>query len=265
VAEKVVAAHSSCWAAAAPKRQSLTREQTTLERWHAIHDLLDQGIGLLDCSRRLGISLDTVKRYARVPEPQRLRRPPQYRACLVDAYRDHLRARRAAEPGVPVLRLFAEIKELGYTGGLNLLYKYVNQGRLDGDRITPSPRRVTRWILTRPANLPEARRAHLDELLAACPEMTALAQAVRDYAQLMTKRRGAEIDGWMKQVREAGLVELEPFLAGLDQDHDAVVAGLTLPYSSGPTEGVNTKTKLIKRQMYGRAGFPLLRHRILLG
>ncbi|MEU2258478.1 transposase [Nocardia xishanensis] len=53
-------------------------------------------------------------------------------------------------------------------------------------------------------------------------------------------------------------------LRGLDQDHDAAIAGLTLPYSNGPIEGVNTKTKLIKRQMYGRAGFPLLRHRILL-
>ncbi len=163
-----------------------------------------------------------------------------------------------------MLRLVAEINELGYTGGLNLLYKYVNQGRLDGDRITPSPRRVTCWILIRAANPTEAR-AHLDELLAACPEMTALAGAVGDFAQVMTTLRGAEIQGWMKQVREDGLVELEPFLAGLDQDHDAVVAGLTLPYSSGPTEGVNTKTKLIKRQMYGRAGFLLLRHRILLG
>ncbi len=91
-----------------------------------------------------------MKRYSRVPEPQRLRRPPQYRACLVDPYRDHLRARRAAEPGVPVLRLLAEITALGYTGGQNLLYRYINQARLDGDRITPSPRRVTRWILTRP-------------------------------------------------------------------------------------------------------------------
>ncbi|MGY4103955.1 ISL3 family transposase [Nocardia sp. R16R-3T] len=264
-AEKVVAAHSSCWAAAGPKRQSLVREQSTIERWHAIHDLLDQGVGLLDCSRRLGLSLNTVKRYARVPEPDRLRRPPQYRACLVDPYREHLRARRAAEPGVPVLRLLAEITELGYTGGQNLLYRYINQGRLDGDRITPSPRRVTRSILTRPENLPDGRRAHLDELLAACPEMTALADVVREFAQLMTERRGTDIDAWIKQVREAGLVELEPFLTGLDQDHDAVVAGLTLPFSSGPTEGVNTKTKLIKRQMYGRAGFSLLRHRILLG
>jgi transposase len=44
-----------------------------------------------------------------------------------------------------------------------------------------------------------------------------------------------------------------------------VIAGLTLPYSNGPTEGVNTKTKRITRQMHGRAGFTLLRHRILLG
>jgi transposase len=264
VVEKAVVAHSACWAKHGPKRQQLTREQSTMERWHAIHNLLDQGVGLLDCARRLGLALNTVKRYARVPEPDRMRRPPQYRACLVDPYRDHLRARRAADPGAPVLHLFEELKALGYTGSLNLLYKYINQGRHISDRIGPSPKRLTSWIMTRPAELPAERRAHLDELLAACPEMTALARLVHEFAQIMTNRRGSELDCWMKQVREAGLPELEPFLTGLDQDHDAAVAGLTLPYSSGPIEGVNTKTKLIKRQMYGRASFQLLRHRILL-
>ncbi len=265
VAEKLVAAHSGCWAKAGPKRQALTREQTTLERWHSVHNLLNHGVGSLDCSRQLGLSLNTITRYARVPEPQRLRRPPQYRACLVDDYREHLRARRAADPGVPVLRLFEEITKLGYTGGLNLLYRYINQGRLDGDRIMPSPRRLTRWLLTRPTNLTTGRRAHLDELVAACPEMTALAEAVRVFATLMSERRGEQLDQWIINVRGVGLVELEPFLTGLDQDHDAAVAGLTLLYSAGPIEGINTKSKLIKRQMYGRAGFPLLRHRILLG
>jgi transposase len=262
--EAAVAAHSRCWANAGPKRQELTREKTTLQRWHAVHELLDQGVGLLDCSRRLGLSLNTVKRYARAAEPDRMRRPPQYRACLVDPYRNHLRARRAAEPGVPVLQLFGEIKALGYTGSLNLLYKYLNQGRLAGDRIAPSPRRLTSWIMTRPTNLSDTRRAQLGELVAACPEMTALAGLVYEFAQLMADRRGTDLDCWIKQVREAGLPELEPFLRGLDQDHAAAVAGLTLPYSNGPIEGVNTKTKLLKRQMYGRADFRLLRHRILL-
>ncbi len=94
--------------------------------------------------------------------------------------------------------------------------------------------------------------------------MADLARLVAEFAQLMTERRGSDLDSWMKQVREARLPELGPFLRGLDQDHDAAIAGLTLPYSSGPVEGVNTKTKLIKRRMYGRAGLPLLRHRILL-
>ncbi len=95
--------------------------------------------------------------------------------------------------------------------------------------------------------------------------MTRLTELVRDFAEIMAERRGSDLDCWIKQARTAGLPELEPFLRGLEQDHDAAVAGLTMPYSNGPCEGVNTKTKLLKRQMYGRAGFRLLRHRILLG
>ncbi|MER5386654.1 transposase [Streptomyces sp. NPDC002688] len=65
---------------------------------------------------------------------------------------------------------------------------------------------------------------------------------------------------------EAGVLpHLHAFTRGPDRDRDAVIAALTLPYSNGPTEGVNTKTKRIARQMHGRAGFTLLRHRILLG
>ena len=73
------------------------------------------------------------------------------------------------------------------------------------------------------------------------------------------------LEDWITQVRTVDLPHLHAFARGLERDHDAIIAALTLPYSNGPTEGVNTKTKLIARQMYGRAGFTLLRHRILLG
>jgi transposase len=55
------------------------------------------------------------------------------------------------------------------------------------------------------------------------------------------------------------------FVRGIDQDRNAVVAAFTTPHHNGRTEGVNTRTKMLKRQMYGRASFRLLRHRILLG
>ena len=150
-----------------------------------MHELLDQGVGLLDCCRRLNLGLNTVKRYARASEPERLRRVPQYRPTLVDPYRDHLRHRRAEEPGVPVTQLLDEIRELGYPGSANLLHRYLNQGRADEDRAHLSPRRATRLLLTRPENLTDRQSERLDQLAASCPEMTALRGLIRDFAGLL--------------------------------------------------------------------------------
>jgi len=85
-ATKEVAAHSACWAKATPPQDG-PRAETTAQRWRQVHDLLDQGVGLLECARRLKLALNTVKRYARVTEPERLKRAPQYRPTLVDPYR----------------------------------------------------------------------------------------------------------------------------------------------------------------------------------
>jgi transposase len=69
----------------------------------------------------------------------------------------------------------------------------------------------------------------------------------------------------MTAAREADLPHVHSFARGIHQDIDAVTAAITLTHHNGRTEGVNTKTKLLKRQMYGRASLALLRHRILLG
>ena len=90
---------------------------------------------------------------------------------------------------------------------------------------------------------------------------------VRAFAELLTPCAGNadRLSRWIVQTRAADLPHLHSFTRGLERDSNAVIAALTLPYSNGPTEGVNTKTKRIARQMHARAGFTLLRHRILLG
>jgi transposase len=263
---KEVAAHSSCWAAAGPPLNEGRQAQTTAERWRQVHDLTGRGTGLLECSRRLGLSLNTVKRYARAAEPGRMIRAPRYRATLVDPYRDHLRARRAEDPAVPVHQLLAEIREQGYTGSMNLLYRYITQGRVEADRPHLSPRRVARMLLTRPGALTGSQQALLAKLTGACPEMTSLASLVRDFAALLRPDPGnqARLSEWACTARAADLPNVHSFARGLDLDAQAVIAAVTLPFHNGRTEGVNTRTKMIKRQMYGRAGFTLLRHRILL-
>ena len=263
---KEVAAHSSCWAAAGPPRRDGKQAQTTAERWRQVHDLLGKGTGLLECSRRLSLSLNTVKRYARATEPERMIRAPRYRATLVNPYRDHLRARRQQDPAVPVTVLLTEIRALGYTGSMNLLYRYITQGRVEADRPHLSRKRVTRLLLTRPGALSGAQRSLLGELTASCPEMTSLAGLVRSFAALLRPdpTNEARLRTWAATARRCDLPNIHTFVRGLELDEQAVTAAVTLPFHNGRTEGVNTKTKMIKRQMYGRAGFDLLRHRILL-
>jgi transposase len=265
-ARKEVLAHSCCWAKGTPLQEG-KRADTTRERWQQVRDLREKGAGLLDCSRRLGLSLNTVKRYDRASEPERLQRVPKYKPTLVDPHRDYLRKRRAEEPGIAVQQLLREIRERGYQGSSNLLVRYINQGRLDGGRPHLSPRRATRLLLTRPDRLTGSQQETLARIETACPEISALASHIRDFAALLVPDPGnaGRLQEWITAARAADLPHVHAFTRGLDLDIQAAAAALTMPFHNGRTEGVNTKTKMIKRQMYGRAGFALLRHRILLG
>ncbi|WP_280316855.1 hypothetical protein [Nocardia wallacei] len=104
---------------------------------------------------------------------------------------------RRAELTVSIPAVVRRDHSLGYAGGLNLHYKYVNQDRLHGDPDHVLTAAGDRWLLTRPAALSDDRRAHLDKQVAACPEMTALAQAVREFTQpheRTTRRRAGLLD-----------------------------------------------------------------------
>ncbi|MGA5499316.1 ISL3 family transposase [Streptomyces cinereoruber] len=264
---KEVAAHSTCWAKAGPPPAEGRQAITTRERWQQIHALRESGVGLLECARRLNLALNTVKRYDRVTEPERLIRAPKYRPTLVDPYRDHLRQRRLENPSVPVTHLLQEIRQLGYTGNSNLLVRYINQGRVEADRPALSPRHLARYLLPRPDRLKDHQRERIEAARTVCHAMTALADLIHHFAVLLDPADGnaALLSTWITAAQGEDPPHLHAFTRGLEKDRAAVNAALTLQHHNGGTEGVNKKTKLIKRQMYGRASFPLLRHRILLG
>jgi transposase len=259
--ERTVLAHASCWNSMAPKTESVRAAQTR-ERFEAVHALRNQGLGLLECTRRLGMTINCVKKYAHAERVEDLLRPPQYRATLVDPYRALVAAR--LNENTPIAGILAEIRTLGYQGAPSLLDRFIAQGRATGAPQPPSARRLTSWIMTRPGDLKDQVAAQLEELVGACPEMTALACCVRQFARILTERRGNELTDWINRTRALKLPGFDQYLNGLEKDREASIAGLTQPYSNGPCEGANTKVKLIKRQTYGRAGFALLRHRILL-
>ncbi|MFD7926624.1 transposase [Streptomyces sp. NPDC059742] len=123
----------------------------------------------------------------------------------------------------------------------------------------PSARAVTRWILSHPEDLAEGDRLQLKVVLANCHELDALAGHVRSFAHTLTQLQGHQVPAWIEAATTADLPSLQRFARHLERDLDAVTAGLSLPWNSGVVEGHVNRIKMLKRQMFGRAGFELLR------
>jgi transposase len=127
----------------------------------------------------------------------------------------------------------------------------------------PSTRRLT-WFLWREAtSLSEEEREVLRSIHAAAPDLALLQPLIHEFQSLLGKREVGAFHTWRERAIASGLSDLQSFVAGLERDLEAVEAAIRLPWSNGPVEGQVNRLKLLKRQMYGRASFPLLRVRVL--
>jgi transposase len=283
--EKCVAAHRSCLAGASPpaardeapapgptgagQPEPSGKYADRARRHHAIvHILLAQGRGLREIARHLGWGLHTVQRYARVATWQELAdgRWKGPRPSKLDPFKPHLDQRTGQGCGNGA-QLFREIKALGYGGSYSVVRGYLDQRRPAKAPLPPAPptvRDVTGWLTRHPDSLTSDERPQLQALLDRCPELRAADAQVRAFAVMLARLTGQDLPQWISGATAAGLPGLSSFAKGLEQDLDAVTAGLTTRWNSGPVEGRVNHIKMIKRQIFGRAGLPLLRKRVLL-
>jgi transposase len=114
-----------------------------------------------------------------------------------------------------------------------------------------------------PTDLDEEEQDDLSILRDGSATAENVSHLVQTFGQMVRLRQGERLDAWLEEVNRSALPELQTFAAGIQRDKAAVQAGLTLPYSNGLLEGHINRLKLIKRSMYGRAKFDLLRLRVL--
>jgi transposase len=242
----------------------------TRARHAGVHGLLAEGRNYREIAAALGLSRNTVRRFARAASPEELlvndgtgRQP-----SILDEHAAYLRERWNAGC-TNAAQLHQELRDRGYQGGPAYVRQYLARFR---QAAAPAPvpgapkvRAVTAWIMTRPDRLADTDRASLDAILAASPELAAVTAAVRAFAAMMNERRGRKLlEPWMTAALETGEPALKSFVTGLRADQDAVTNGLSLRWSSGAVEGHVNRIKMLKRQMYGRANPDLLRRRVLL-
>jgi len=256
-------------AAAAERTEQSAMARRTRDRYEQVQALRAQGMGIKPIMRELHLAKETVRRFYRAASvDELLAKTRDRRPSILDDHKPYLH-QRWNQGCTNVWQLHAEIRGQGYRGGYGTVRDYLQPFRAlaAAPPATPAPpkvRDVTSWLLRDPDSLDEDEKLTLTQIRERCPHLDALAGHVTEFAKILTGRHGERLDAWIAAVDAGDQPDLRSFTNGLRHDYDAVLNGLTLPWSSGAVEGNVNRIKMIKRQMYGHAGFSLLRKRVLL-
>jgi transposase len=279
-AEKTVARHRDCLTGPEPEHEPPASQQTAAaalaqraaggalashvrDRYEQVMALRAQGVSITAAAARTGLARQTVLRYCRADNAEELLAvildgPPS----PLDEHKPYLN-QRWNEGATSARQLHAELRARGYRGSYPTVARYLQPFRqlAAAPPATPAPpktRQLASWILRDPATLDDEEKSKLAQIRDRCPHLDALARHVTEFAKILTGRHGHQLDDWIAAVEADDQPDLHSFARGLKHDYDAVVNGLTLPWNSGVVEGNVNRIKMLKRQTYGRASFPLL-------
>lgn len=239
-----------------------------------------QGHSVAATARLTGIGRSTLQDWFKTDHfPRRATRPSTISPFL-DVIRNWM-----ATTDYTGKQMYDALVGQGYTGSRNTVYEaleWLRQGHLPpaaadqqvGEQVTAAPtdkpfsaKRGSWWFIQAPEKLSDLGRSQLALLQNSSEISRTVYSLVQDFAGLLRTRpvdAGAQLSAWIERASTSTVVELERFASGIQRDAAAVLGAMTSPWSNGQVEGQVTRAKLLKRQMYGRANFDLLRARILL-
>ncbi|MFJ4094179.1 ISL3 family transposase [Kitasatospora sp. NPDC089913] len=243
--------------------------ERTRDRYADVHRLLERKWTISAIARHLDLDRKTVRRFKTTPLDELLASAKDFgihKARLLEPFKPYLNSRFTAGY-TSGTRLFHEIRELGYTGSIQVVRRHLaklREGTAEPVRADiPSPRRITSWIMRSREKLSDQEVDKLLDVRIACPDIARAYDLARCFRDLLVDRRGSMLLEWIRQAEQDAPAPVRSFAGFLRQDLAAVTAGLTLEWSSGKVEGNVNRIKTLKRAMYGRASFRLLRIRIL--
>ena len=250
------------------------RRKRRIERFEQVHERHRQGHSARRIARELGMSTNTVPRYLQCKAPPDWKPGRGWRSRW-DQHREWIDA-RIAEGDTNASRLYRQLTANGFRGSYNSVQRYVRKrlGAIGRKRIRvnaarpsdpppPSARQLSFEWVRRPEDRKPNEQRRVDTIRAASEELAAGLGLADEFADLLRKRSCGTLSDWLMKGEASSCPEIRRFAEGIRRDEAAVLAAITERWSNGPVEGHVNRLKLIKRQMYGRAGFRLLMARVV--
>src|SRR5438132_3053200 len=265
----------------AERRAQQARQAERQARYEQITALHKQGMKSAEIAAVVGMNERTVRHWlSRGDLPYSGPRKP--RSSPLDPYKTYL-LERWHQGCRSCAQLERELRAKGYKGSPKAIYRCLATLELfvssPSRRSSASASSETEsqphpllalsapqatWLFFRKEeDLKAEEQETLRQLRQASPDLETAYQLVKEFLQMVRELSGERLEEWLGKVEASHLQAFEPFVTGVQQDKDAVLAGLTLPWSNGPVEGHINRLKLIKRSMYGQAELNLLKLRVL--
>lgn len=242
------------------------------ERYREIRRLRDQGLHIKEIARLVDLGHLAVSRWLKAEGPPAHAKPS--RAKIIDPF-EPLLEQQWSEGCRGAAQLWHVIREAGFTGTKRTVQRWVQrkwgdnpaaqqartQARIAASWPPPTSRQCIGLLMAPEDKLEEQEQRFLEELRRTAPALIAATELAGRFASLMRNRDPKGFDNWLDDAQGSALTS---FADGLLRDRAAVRAAFEESWSTSPVEGQINRLKTIKRQMYGRAGYPLLRSRILI-
>jgi len=254
----------------------LARRAERLDCYQHMMQLYEQGLPTREIARRLGVTKRTVQNWRQKGAPYE--QPRRKRSSCFDPYAE--RAVALVQTGTSSsLQVWHALRAQGFRGSYNTVHRFLEtlpghvkqrRGNVELSKVIPEhplhnfKAREAVWLFMRdPQDIDEKEQSILQALLRASPTASALYQLVQEFLTLLRQRKGELLDDWLEKAKVSQIGEFSRIVKSIGRDKAAVVAGMTVSQNNGLVEGKVNKLKLLKRMMYGRAAFPLLRQRVV--
>ena len=258
--------------AASLRRPERLKQQTRKkrhQRWTEVMALHNKGCSFREISRITGLSRVTVSRWVRSGTfPEMSTRPPK--RGLLDPWREWLKEQRESG-NYNASRIWREMVARGFTGSETIVRDAVAKWRKGWNPpVTtavrlPSVSRVSRWLM--PWRITRDEENYASRFISLMcekePELKIAQQLALEFYRILKTQNKSQLSSWFTRVHESGSAEFRRVAAGMEADAAAICEAISSRWSNGVVEGHVNRLKMLKRQMYGRAGFELLRQRVM--
>jgi hypothetical protein len=234
-----------------------------------VKSLLAQGKSVRWVAKRLNISRTTVTKYQALAYYPARYMPPDRQSGVLP-WRGYL-TERWNQGERNIKKLWREIYEQGSRGAAGSVYRFFDKVPKDSVKLPNLELEIKNWtptkvqyLLCKPDNqLLQEEKQFLSVLIEQYPPVECVRRLALAFRKIFELKEAKLLPGWIADAKESHIPALKNFATGLESDYAAIEAAATYKWSNGQVEGQINRLKMIKRQMYGRAGFDLLRKRVV--